>query len=215
MADRGLYLEVGKFNAAMREMGEKLADVTTMKQILEFEVGRIIERALALTDSATVASIRKSHAADPWKPWRTYNIDGARRKVNMNWRMPNRIWGQILAQQKAHLQTSLAARGLTKQSWLALANDLGVAISAPEYVRTATVENHQNTENVETKIRQTLGEYGIAISNHAPLLQFTGASQAFFSAVSGRRNYFLKNLSRGVFDDLKSVARKYPGLAVA
>ncbi len=205
--DAGVTVQVEKFNAAMREMQSRLAGRATLEQIIDYEVSKIIEAALKGTDAATVNSIRRSLEEREWT-----TLNG--KKYKLTNRYPNPVWNAIIAKRKASLTRRLAARGITKQSWLALARQIGFDIEAPSYVRRATVERHTNDENVDSRRDYKTSAYGLAIANHAPLLQFVGAKQAFFSAVVGRRKFFENNLKRGVFNDLAAVAAKYPGIKV-
>lgn len=206
--DPRFTLEVSKFNAAMREMSASLRHHATEREIIDFEVGKIIEKALAETDTATVASIKFSMEATEWK---TY--DG--KKYKLTNRYPTRVWGMIKGRLAASLRRRVAARGSAKKSWLALARRIGVEIKAPGYVATANIPSHPAEENVA--VERTNGEfrYGIRITNSSPILRWAKGRQAFFGAVIGRRKFFEQNLARGVFRKLETVAKKYKGLIIA
>ena len=205
--DPRLRLEIGKFNSAMRELGASLAGHATMEQVIDAEVGKILEAALAGTDAATVSSIRSSSES------RLYITRGGK-KYKLSNRYPNNLWRSISAQRKASLVRKLAARGLAKQSFLALAREVGVEVKAPGYVAAATTPRHSNADNVETRRDYKNEAYGIMVRDSSPLIRWTGARQAFFAAVAGRRNFYAQNLKHGVFKDLAKVAAKYPGLAL-
>ncbi len=203
--DLRLRLEIGKFNSALREMSARLSHTIAEERIVEYEVGKIIEATLAGTRAATVSGIRASAETAEWT---TYN--GKRYKLSN--RYPNALWRGIAAKRKESLMRKIAARGLAKQSWLALANLIGVEIRAPGFVRSATAPTHTNSENVNIRRDYGARRFGLGISNTSPLLRFSDGRRAFFSAVIGRRRFYETNLRRGVFGDLAKIAAKYPGL---
>ena len=69
--DTELEINVDAFNGALRDMSRRLSNVTTMERVVDYEVGRIVNKAIRLTTKATKLSIKRSDAARP--PWRTYD----------------------------------------------------------------------------------------------------------------------------------------------
>lgn len=205
--DPRFRLEVGRFNSAMREMGAALGNSATMEQVIDFEVAKIVEMALKQTTAASVSSIRQSVEDREWTTL-------AGKKYKLSHRYPNAVWRSIVAKRKDSLTRKLAARGLSKQAWLALARQIGFDIEAPGYVKVASTPKHSNDQNVNTRRDYKTNGYGLTIQNKSPLIPWSEARQAFFGAVVGRRKFFDQNLKRGVFADLEKVARKYPGLIV-
>lgn len=213
IVDVRLTAKVDQFNLAMNQMQAKLArSGITMQQIIDFEVGRILEKALSGTKTATKASISASIEKRP--PWRTYDLGRGMKKYNLTNRYPDPLWAMIQARLAASLKAKLNARGYTKQSWWELAQILGVKIAAPGYVQSSTIPGHNNLENVAYNRMGGEGKYTLYIENTSPLLRFADARQAFFSAVAGRVKYIEKNLALGVFKDLAQVAKRFPGLVV-
>lgn len=205
--DPRFTLEVGKFNAAMGEMKARLGNAATMQAIIDFEVARIIERALARTTAAKVGDIRSSHRAREFT-----TLNGKTYKLSN--RFPNSLWQAIASKRRESLQRKLAARGLAKQAFLALAEKIGFDISAPGFVRSARTPNHTNAENVDAKRTSAEGKYTLAIAQSSPLNRWAGSRAAFYGAVVGRRKFFEQNLKRGVFSELTKIAAKYPGIKV-
>lgn len=205
--DFRLQIKTAQFNEAMAEMYRRLGDVATQRQIIDFEVGKVVEGALRRTETATSTSIRASAAS---KQWTTLNG----KKYKLAWRVPSPTWRDIAAARRAVLDAKLAARGLAKRSWLALGEALGVTVEAPGYVTTAKAKNHTSGENVSVDRKSSPDGYGLRIDNSSPLLRWTEGRQAFFAAVAGRIEFFKRNLRSGVFGDLDKAARKYRGLVV-
>lgn len=203
--DLKLEIKIDAFNGAMAEMSKRLKGYATQQQIVDGEVGKILEAALRNTDTATVSSIRLNTEA---KEWTTYNG----KKYNLLWHFPNQIWSGIKTMRKADLMRRLAARGLTKRSFHALGLTFGQNIKAPGYVQGAVVPRHTSAENVSSQRKTSTTGYGLMIENHSPILFYAHARQAFFSAVAGRVAFFARNLAKGVFNDLKQVQAKYPGI---
>jgi len=203
--DVKLQIKIASFNGAMADMSRRLKRHATQRQIVDGEVGKILEAALKKTDTATVASIRLNSES---KEWTTYNG----KKYNLLWRYPNELWSGIKAMRKADLMRRIAARGLTKRSFHALGLTFGQNIKAPAFVQTAVVPGHTSAQNVASQRKTSTTGYGLRIENHSPILRYAHARQAFFAAVAGRVSFFTRNLAKGVFNDLKQVQAKYPGI---
>ena len=205
--DAGIQVKADSFNKALREMSRRLKNHATEQRVITAEVGKVLEATLSKTKAASLSKIRTSHQK---KEWTTLN--GKRYRLTN--RYPNAIWSQVSDYRKAALARKVAARGMAKQAWLALAKDLGVSISAPGYVQRATVPNVDNAQNVSSERTNGEQSFGLRIENSSPLIQFSDGRQAFFAALAGREKFYYQNLKRGVFDDLKTIAAKYPGIVV-
>ena len=205
--DLRLQIQVNAFNGAMRDMAARLGDAKTQQRVIDYEVARIMEKALQGTKAATVAGIRKNHAE---KQWTTFN----QKHYKLSWRFPNPLWKDISEMRKRVLQKKLAARGLSKRTWSELGISFGQHVKAPEYVYNAVSHGHTGARNVGSIRQPSTKGYGLVITNSSPLLQFSDARRAFFSAVAGRRLFYERNVAMGVFNDLKQVAKKYPGMLV-
>ena len=66
--DLRLQFQVGAFNGAMRDMAARLGDPKTQQRVIDYEVARILEKALQGTKAATVAGIRKNHIITDFFP---------------------------------------------------------------------------------------------------------------------------------------------------
>lgn len=206
--DPRFRVEVGNFNRAMREMQGRLRSTVTLEQVIDYEVAKIVEAALSKTKAATVSGIRQSAET---REWTTYQG----KKYKLANKYPKALHLAIAEKRKASLTRKLAARGLAKNAWLALARVIGFDISAPGFVAAARRPNGKgNEENVDAQRNYKESAYGLEISNNSPINRWADARQAFFAAVIGRRKFYEQNLKRGVFNDLGKVAAKYPGLTV-
>lgn len=108
----------------------------------------------------------------------------------------------------------LARRGLAKQSWYALAEALRLPISAPGYVRKASVRGSQYPQQVTEKQEGARGRLVITITNSMITMIAANGKGALAKAINGRTGYFRRNLRRGVFDRWREIAKRYPGLDV-
>jgi len=110
--------------------------------------------------------------------------------------------------------------GLLKK--LAIADQIAEFAQAPfaaaefgsglTFANRATTLKHIMAGNVSFERKESRTGYGILIKNSYPLLRFADGYYAFRAAVVGRRRFFEMNLAKGVFNDLKQVAAKYPGI---
>lgn len=204
--DPRLEIKIDDFNAAMIEMQRRLGNAVPKKRVIDFEVGRILDKALAGTDTATKASINDSIKRTEWT-----TVEG--KKYRLTNRFPDRVWAKIKAQQAASLARKVAAIGWARKSWYALGLRIGQPINA-RGSENATVQGRQALDNTAIKRDESDGDYTLKIENNSPLMRWTNGRRAFFAAVAGRVGFFRRNVANAVFDDLKAVERKYPGLQI-
>ena len=207
MGDIRLELKLDKFNACLAEMKSRLGDATTSRQLVNYEVGKVLSRTISKTTAATVSSVR---ASTEEKEWTTY----LGKRYRLSWKYPNATWTGISAMRKASLAAKIAAIGLTKQTWLTIGMALGVEVKAPAYVAAAKTPKHDNADNVSAIPKELAAGYGVTIQNRSPLLRVPGLRQPFFGAVAGRIGFYNRNVKYGVFEDLNAVAKKYRGLII-
>jgi hypothetical protein len=115
---------------------------------------------------------------------------------------------------KPQMQELLRRRGLAKQSWLAIARQLGVPIQAPAYVTKATVMGKAYDQQVSTSERRGGSRVTLIIENSMQAAVKSMGRVALLKAINGRAAYFRNNLRRGVFSKVSAIAKKYPGLKV-
>lgn len=213
--DSKLEVKTQEFTRFCTELKTRLGTMgPTLQEVIDHEIARVLEKALANTDAADQNKIRERV-----KNRGSFTIEGKRYITNFRGkgqRVPNRIWALIQAKRARSLSRKLAKVGLAKQSLLLLAQKLGQDIAAPGYVRDVRVE-FQSAEvqgNVSVQ-RKTGGKsYGVRIDDHSPLLRWTNGTQAWFAALAGRIGFYRQNVKRKVFDSQASIAKKYKGLLV-
>lgn len=219
--DLKLEVKIDQFSGFLKEFERRLEGAATMQQITDFEVSRVMEKAISETGKADKAKMRDRIAG-----LRMITLDGKRiplmnKKTGRFQRFPDATWAQITAKKKIMLDLLLQARGLSAQSWYLLALKLGYAVKAPAYVKAALPSKRraalavQNNVSIE-RVRTAKGNYGVEITNKMPILRFNPPAglAALFTAIAGRIGYFKKNMAKGVFDDAKAVAAKYKGIQV-
>lgn len=195
----------------MQDMSERLSGYATKQEIVKNEVRSILQKTLQGTTIATKASIYESQKNTEFT---RYPAGGADAKLyDLRRRYPDALWAKIQAQMAERLAVKVAAIGWARKSWLALANACGLSIDAGSAAG-AEVKGHNAAENVKATEDISTDNYVLTVQNDSPLMRWTGGAQAFFGAIAGRTNFFKQNLAHGVFNDLKQVAKKYPGIDV-
>lgn len=209
-------MKFDEFSSFCRGLNEKLGETSTLQTVIDYEVGKILEKTISLTGKADRMKIQvrvknRSSFMIGDKRWLTRDW-----KTGQAWRLPDAIWVAVEAKRARSLARKLNKIGLSKNSWWLLAQKAGFIIEVPAYVASAHAQ-FQDTSIDVSVIRQKLeGNYGIEIDNRMPILRFdpVGGTQALFGAIAGRINFFKKNIQHGVFQDIASIAQKYPGLVV-
>jgi len=119
---------------------------------------------------------------------------------------------------KNDLKAALAARGLAKQSWLQIGQSLGLAtatLGAPGFAERAVPSNGRRYRNGTSRREETTTALVIEIRNDNPLItHFTQPTgyRILEIAVQSRVKAFHADLERGVFNDVKTRAARYPGV---
>lgn len=116
---------------------------------------------------------------------------------------------------KQQMQELLRRRGLAKQSWVALADSLGLPIKAPGYVQKASVKKEAYPQKVKSEQKGKRGSFQIKITNSMITMINANGKGALAKAINGRTGYFRRNLKKGVFKNWKTIAEKYKGLKVS
>lgn len=207
-----IQVDIKNFQGSIQQMA-RLAGVP-LKRVIEYESGRIIDQAMKRTVGASAKKIRANHASQ-----RAITLKRNRRTYFLNNRYPSSLWKEIEAQRKDSLKRKLGARGLSKQSWVRLAAAAGLNnIKAPAYVHKAKPRSGKTYNgNARVKRDKRPSKYAIFFENRQPTVANDRAGKgrrALGIAISGRQKYFERNLKDGVFKNLASVAKAYPGLII-
>jgi len=115
---------------------------------------------------------------------------------------------------KSKLQELLRRRGLAKQSWLALASQLNLEVAAPGYVKNAEVRGQEYDQKVKATENVRGGQYMIVLHNSMRTTIVSQGKWALIGVINRRTNNFYNNVRRGVFEKVKTIAKKYPGIGV-
>lgn len=149
--------------------------------------------------------------------------NGTFKPENYHWRTPN--WTDITeavqdvaADIKRYLDQGRRAIGLGRQSWVQIADDIGIRLeSVPGGIakaRAAIAVTRQFHKNGLAREYGENREFFITLVNRLPYGRSKKLNEILVKNINARRRYFEENLSRGVFDRLHTIARAYPGLTV-
>lgn len=215
------------------EMCKELSKLTgaSFSKTVEYEVGRVIEKTIALTPAAKPEKIRAAQAnaqfsSQPSSLYtpssaagQTARAKAARTKKNlllywMQNRYPDELWQAILEARKKTLSFKLKARGFAKWTWASMAQKLGIGIRLPGFVSTAGGVIKADPVAVKKEVEH--GRVGIWIENASTVVQskHVRGGSALQRAINGRVSYFKTNLRRKVFESMATITKRYPGVKV-
>ncbi len=111
------------------------------------------------------------------------------------------------------IQKAIQARGLAKRTWIQIAEDLGIDMNAPGYIRGAKASNGRFYKNgTATKLLQAASVF-IDIKNDNPGVVDRLNGQALLErAIATRTRAFEIETQKGVFEDVAARAKRYPGI---
>lgn len=211
--DAGLQLKTTEFSGFLRALKEKLGDKTDMRTIVDYEMGRVLNRSLALTGAASEEKIKER-----WRGKRVITLLGKKQvlvnpKTGRAQKFPDATWELVKRERAAGIARTLAKIGISKATWAALAEKLGQEITVPAYVRAAG-QRAGISRYVSIERRETGPSYGVAIINGGSKLTYSppAGREALFTAFAGRIGFYRKNMAEGVFDSIHKIAAKYKGL---
>jgi len=175
----------------------------TYKEVVRSEAAKILEAASRNTLAAQVQLIEKNVKAAP------------RRKLNgklykMSWKMPDAVWAMAQAQIAASIKRRKASRGLAKKSWIQVAQSIGLSVSAPGYVESATTKNGDYPGDGKATEESNGSDFAIVLRNSRTYSP--SVFDAIRKAMNGREKFFRENLKLGVFKSIETIAARYPGL---
>lgn len=111
----------------------------------------------------------------------------------------------------------LRSRGVSKATWLQMADDLGIAhlVNAPAYVRNAASRDGRVYKHGRGKRVRQPHLFYVEITNDSNLVvnRLNGAA-ILQASINGRIAYFYTNVEKGVFDSIASISRRYNGITV-
>jgi len=203
------------------------ASGSTVQNVVDFEMGKVLEKCVALTPAASIAKIADNYATRQWttgypgsfvidRRMKKYRIAGSGRygkqKKDHRNRYPDWLWSELQGAQRQSEEKAILLRGLSKQSWLRLAEMLGYTIKATKYVQ--KIPNNFNQNFNVTRSGGKSGEYFVGILNAQPTINRIGGKRIVKKAVAGRVGYFKRNMENGVLADAAKLAKAYPGLHV-
>ncbi len=225
-------VDTSQFNAMCKTLSGMSA--VPYKQVVAFEVGRVMEKALTLTPAAKKGPIIAHWSDDQFsaQPDTLYTpktpaglrvrakanrSKGGKLKYFLFNRYPDALYSQIVNRRLASLKRRIGAIGLAKQSWLRIAQQLGQTIKFPAWVEKAIpTTGIVHPENTSVQKTETTAKIQIDITNANPIVNLptVGGLRALQAAIGGRIGFFNKNISFRVFNDVEKIAKKYPGMSV-
>jgi hypothetical protein len=212
--DGGLTIKTEEFSGFLRTLKDKLGDKTDMRTIVDYEMGRVLNRALALTGKASEEKIQAE-----WKNARMVNVNGRKvwltnAKTGRAQRLPDAKWANVQSARATGLARTLAKIGASKASFAAIARKLGQEITVPAYVDNVMIKGGVDRFG-EVDRREGSVSYGVAIVNKMNVLNYApNGRQALFAAFAGRIGFYRTNMAKGVFDSIDKLAQKYKGVLI-
>lgn len=201
-----ITVDPSKVTGFLREL--KQITGATQKQVIRGEATKMVDKALSGTKVAKAETIRANHTPFP---------EGKRKWTRRNgklYKLTNRynglLWDALESELEAKKKKLLSHRGISKKSFLVMAQAAGLEIVTPAYVVKA--EGFDLTTVTGADEVEKGGDYVLTLRNDSTTNIPSDAADSFKAAVSGRVKFFQNNLKKGVFDSVEATAKKYPGI---
>lgn len=106
--------------------------------------------------------------------------------------------------------------GRAAQSWVQIADSLGVRINVPGYVRDAVPFKGKKHVNGFSRTIRTMNGALLEMQNVNPVLLGTiDGGRILRTSILGREKYFRHGISEAYINDVKTIAHRYDGLIAA
>jgi hypothetical protein len=219
-----ITVDTSLFDTMCRELSTSLK--VPYSDVLEAEVGKVLEKAIEDTPAANASAIRAHQESaryslqpadlySPRQPGRR-KLKNGRVAYNMTFRYPSFLWQEIQKARAVDIAKKIKARGLAKKSWLTIAAKLGLNVKAPGFVTTAVASTGKAYyDDVSGEKTGGAGDISIHIENSQPTINAIGGDEILQKAVDGREQYFVQNIAHGAFDSIDKIVKKYPGIKVS
>lgn len=246
-----ITLDASHFNDAMRELsrisGKDFADV------IRHEAVSVLKRAALWEKIANIQDIKKAVQAkfrygwgEEGRTWRVLIspnndaiwvmdlISGKKYPVTsqkaVRTKLPDSAWANYsaLASDRAFLQSGeerkrIGARGLARQSWVQIADAIGVDIeSVPPggsaqsaLARRAIAVNGRSYLNGRAIQEAAQDAFLLTLVNESPIVIKRDGAGRMQRAIDARTTAFNIALRKGVFQNVKARAQRYPGIFVS
>lgn len=203
----------------------------SMEEVVTAELGKVIDRTIELTPSATISRIRGRFEASEFTAqspsiYTPQSAQGrrSREKVHLSkngkiiYKLSNRypaaLWRAITERRKESLRRKLQAIGLAKKSWWNIAQALGLPVKSGRFVSAIASTGKEYPDNFVVSKTVTDSDIAVAFINAQPTVNAIGGRTALQRAIDGRVKYFLASVKLGVFDSMQKIAKQYPGLKI-
>jgi len=151
---------------------------------------------------------------------------GKNRKLQFDPNKTNPDWRVLQAELKRLKAWKKARRGMSKATWLYLAQRLKLGKIKGSHLKYVNKSLGLMTSNLKATLNakevDSEAFYGIELKNvgKVPMIKKggkrdgAGGFEAFTNAFNGRIGFFYENLAHGVFDSVKKTTAKYKGFAL-
>lgn len=199
-------IDLTKFNLVLHELSRNVG--RSKQEVTDSEVTAILNTTITRLPAARVDRIRAYYDE---RQWLTYQGN----RYSLSHRYPDYLWRELQAYLRRRMNERIAGRGLAKQGFLRIGQQLRLPVRAPDFVHVATARGRPVQQLVHgTRQIGGYSKYAVRLYNASPLNQWVRARVTLMAAIGGRMQFFVTNLQKGVFDDATAVARRYPGLTV-
>ncbi len=229
MSQQSFQGSLTNFNAMCRSLGQMTG--AGFEKAVEYEAAKVMEAAVRLTPAAKLGVVRAKHdnagfSAQPETLYTPQSASGrkvraAARRIggkllyDLTHRYPDALWAAISERRAAHLKAIIAARGLSKRTWVQLARLFGFEITAAGFVKKAVPAHAPEAAFLGNMRFRRLGSrstFTLFIENAQPTVNKIGGEFILQRAMNRRVNFFRQNLKRLVFESAAAVAKRYPGV---
>lgn len=191
---------------------------------VEFASGRVIQLMKAHRGAESAVMFLDDSTFRPKRGRKAPRVENGKTWHDMSKRhWSNKRWARFQAHNtmaRKHrqnmLKETMAARGLAKQTWFRVMQDLGLGTGdIPAYVRNARGPGGKEyDEGFAKMVIEEAGQFVEMTITNPLLIGKLNWHRIFQGAINDRVKAFEIEMEKGVFDTIKTRAQRYPGIFV-
>lgn len=132
---------------------------------------------------------------------------------NEDWQKFKQLWKDDMADTKKRIKDRLSSRGLTAKSWMEIIEKIHGADTSgiPDFVRRARpISNKSRTVAAVVETGANTPNFQMTVVNGSGVAAAARGADKLASAISRRREYFMRNVREGFVFGAKNLKAKYP-----
>lgn len=209
--------EIDARRMALRKGDARSSNYERVSVTIGMRGNAVYGKVWRLTGTRDRLGVQQTHGAN-FAPLHRHYGDEA-------WNDIQRVIARFLGALKVARPAIKGAAGLARQSWVQIADDLGIRLedvpggtlsaAALSRARRAIATNGRSYKSGQAREFGEAKKFTIQLTNNLPYGRKITLDRVLAGAIQGRVKFFERNVALGVFENLDKMLKAYPGVSLA